>query len=134
MNEPRPISPPDRATAPFWDATREHRLVIQRCGRCDHVQHYPRLHCTSCGAPDPEPFEVSGHGTIWSYTVVYRAPGLAFNAPYIVALVRLEEGPVLMTNIVACSIDEVRCDQRVIVTWEDLPDGRALPLFTPIGG
>lgn len=133
MSEPRPISPHDRTTAPFWDASRERRFVIQRCDACDAYQHYPRSFCISCEANDPPFVEASGRATIVSYSIVHRAPHPAFTAPYAIALVRLDEGPVLLTNIVTDDLDALRCEQRVTLTWEPLPDGRELPLFTPEG-
>lgn len=131
MSEPRPISPPDQTTAAFWDATRDRRLVVQRCTRCGHVQHYPRSFCTGCGVADPATIEASGAATIVSFTIVHRAPHPAFTPPYVVALVRLDEGPVLLTNLVTDDLDALACEQPVHLTWEALPDGRHLPLFTP---
>ncbi|HEX9776367.1 MAG TPA: Zn-ribbon domain-containing OB-fold protein [Actinomycetota bacterium] len=131
MSEPRPIAPPDAVTEPWWNATREGRLMVQRCATCSHVQHYPRGICTACGARDLALVESSGCGTIYSYSVVRRAPHPALEAPYVVAIVQLEEGPRLLTNVVGCSPEDVRCEQPVAVAWEDLPDGRRLPLFTP---
>jgi uncharacterized protein len=128
INEPRPIAAPDHVTQLWWDATREHRLLIQRCAPCAHHQLYPRNICTSCGALDPDYVEASGRGTIYSFTQVQRAPHPAFNAPYVVAMVRLEEGPVVLSNIVGDG--ELACDAAVRVVWEDLEDGRSLPLFT----
>ena len=132
MNE-RPIASPDAVTAPWWDATREGRLLVQRCRGCGHHQHYPRNICTACGTRDPEFVESSGRGTVYSYTIVNRSPDPAFSPPYVVALVRLDEGPVMLTNVVGCPPDMVRCDMAVTVGWEDLPDGRRLPVFTPMG-
>lgn len=131
MSEPRPISPPDHVTASFWEATREQHLMIQRCAACNTVQHYPRGFCAACGIGEPRWIESSGRGVIVSHTTVHRAPHPAFTPPYVVALVRLAEGPVMLTNIVGCAPDDVHCDQPVRVTWEPLPDDRNLPLFTP---
>ncbi len=127
MSQARPISEPDHMTQPWWDATRERRFLVQRCESCGHHQHYPRNICTGCGAPDPGFVEASGRGTIFSYTEVHRAPHPAFEPPYVVAMVRLEEGPVVLTNIVGDGT--IACDAAVRVTWENLPDGRKLPLF-----
>lgn len=129
----RPVAPPDAVTTPWWDATRERRLLVQRCRVCGIHQHYPRNICTACGALDPEHVEASGRGTVYSYTIVNRAPDPAFEPPYVVALVRLDEGPVVLTNVIGCPVDAVRCDMSVTVAWEDLPDGRRLPMFIPTG-
>lgn len=121
----RPVAPADGSTRAWWDATREHRLLIQRCGGCASRQFYPRPTCTTCGHDGFIYDEASGAGTIYSFTVVHRAPHEAFTAPYVVALVRLAEGSVLLTNVTG----EPRCDAPVRLTWVDLPDGRALPTF-----
>jgi uncharacterized OB-fold protein len=134
MSEPRPIAAADSCTQQWWDATREERFLLQRCARCNHVQFYPRALCTSCGSTELTYEDASGHGTIYSFTVVGRAPHPAFTPPYIVALVRLTEGPVVLTNIVGTDVvtsGDVRCDQPVHLRWEELPDGRKLPLFEP---
>lgn len=133
MSEPRPISPADPVTEPWWNATREERFTVQRCNACGHHQHYPRALCAACHSTDLDFVDSSGRGIVYAYTVVQRSPHPAFEAPYVVALVRLDEGPVLMSNIVGCAPDDVRCDMPVTITWEDLPDGRRLPLFTPQG-
>lgn len=129
MTEPRPVAAPDHVTQPWWDATREERLLVQRCASCTHHQHYPRNICTACGSTDLGFVEASGRGTIYSHTTVHRAPHPAFTPPYIVALVRLEEGPVILTSI----IGDARCDSPVRVAWEALDDGRKLPVFTAEG-
>jgi len=135
MTEPKPVAAPDAVTQPWWDATAEGRFVVQRCDVCQHYQHYPRALCTSCGSTEHLGFvEATGRGIVYSHTTVRRAPHPAFTPPYVVAMVRLEEGPVLLTNIVGCAPEDVRCDMAVKVTWEDLPDGRKLPLFEPVEG
>lgn len=131
MPEPRPVAQPDAVTQTWWDATREGKLLIQRCPACGHHQHYPRNVCTSCGTLGPEFVACEGRGTIYSHTTVHRAPHPAFEPPYVVALVRLEEGPVLMGNVVGIEPGAVRCDMPVKLTWENLDDGRRLPMFTP---
>jgi len=130
LNEPRPIGPPDAVTQGWWDATRQERLTVQRCVACAHEQLYPRAICTGCGSLDLALVDASGLGTVYSYSLVRRAPHPAFEAPYLVALVRLAEGPVVLTNLVDVEPDEVRCDMPVRLIWEELPDGRRLPLFT----
>ena len=123
--------PVDEVTAPWWDATRERRLTIQRCRECGHLQHYPRALCTGCGGTDLDFTDVSGLGTVDSHTLVHRAPRPGLETPYVVARVRLAEGPLLLTNLVDADPDSWRCDAPVKVAWRALPDGRHLPVFTP---
>jgi uncharacterized OB-fold protein len=68
---------------------------------------------------------------VHSFTVVHRAPSPDFEVPYVVALVRLEEGPSLLTNIVGCAPEDVRCEQPVTAAWRDGADGRRVVVFTP---
>jgi uncharacterized OB-fold protein len=88
--------------------------------------------CIECGSTDFDFVDASGRGTVYSHTTVHRAPGPGIEVPYVVALVRLAEGPVLLTHIVDCPPDEVRCDMPVEVAWRALSDGRNLPVFKPV--
>lgn len=127
-----PGNPPmDQVTAPWWEATRKGRFLVQRCEACGHHQHYPRALCAVCAATNLDFVEASGQGRVYSFTVVYRAPGPAFDPPYVVALVRLNEGPLVLTNIIDAEVNAIRCEQMVALAWRPLPDGRQLPVFVP---
>jgi uncharacterized OB-fold protein len=128
----RPEPPTTADTKAWWDHTRERQLTVQSCRRCGTAQLYPRYLCTTCGSTDLELVTASGRATVYSRTVVAKSPRPeCFVAPYVVALVRLDEGPLLLTNIVGDGAIDVACDDRVTVTWDPLPDGRQLPLFCP---
>ncbi len=128
-------SPPeDAVTRPFWDATRQRRLVLQACASCTSVQHPPRSVCISCMSERLDWTEASGAAFVDSFTVVHRAPHPEVAVPYVIARVRLAEGPVLLTRIEgvdATGEHPVRCDQPVRLRWAELADGRALPVFVP---
>jgi uncharacterized OB-fold protein len=105
---------------------------VQTCAACGASQFYPRWLCVICGSADVALVPVAGTATVYSSTVVNKSPNPElFVAPYVVALVRLDEGPTLLTNVVGQGALDVSCDDRVTLTWEPLPDGRQLPLFTP---
>lgn len=124
---PGEVAPADEMTAAWWDATRAHRLTVQTCG-CGHRQHPPRAVCTACGRTDALALvDASGAATVDTYTVVHRAPRPDVATPYVVARVRLAEGPILLTRLP----EEPAIGDHVSVAWVDLPDGRALPVFTP---
>jgi uncharacterized OB-fold protein len=127
------VAEPDDVTQPWWDATREQRLVVQRCTRCDHRQHYPRPICVACGSHALEWLECSGDAVLHSYTVVRRQLGAAFDTPHIVALVDLAEGPRLTTNLIGSDVDAWACGEPVRLTWRPLADGRNLPQFAKPG-
>lgn len=124
-------APADGVSVPWWDATRDRRLTVQRCRTCGAHQHHPRPLCTTCGGRDLTFVDAVGTGTVHSFTVVHRAPVADREVPYVVGIVSLDEGPRLMTELVDVDPDDVRCDQPVVVRWRALDDGRHLPLFAP---
>lgn len=117
----------------WWDATRDQRLVIQRCGACGGFQHYPRPLCLACGATDLSFVAAAGGGVVHSFTVIHRPPRPDLDAPYVVAIVQLDEGPRMLSHVVGCDPGAVRCEQRVLVRWEPMDDGRHRPVFAPEG-
>jgi uncharacterized OB-fold protein len=131
----RPFEPPaSELTRPFWDATREQRLLIQWCTACDAPVWFPREVCVHCLANALEWREAAGTGSVYAFLVEHRPnlPGVFGDEPYVVALVELDEGPRLMTNVIGCPPSSVAVGQRVRVTWEPLSDGRNLPQFEPM--
>lgn len=131
----RPLPVPDGDTAPYWEAAREGRLMIQRCGGCDRHVFYPRSICPHCGSVELEWVQASGRGTVYSYTVVHRAPSPAFkeDVPYVVALIDLDEGVRMMSNILAPPGD-VKIGARVEVVFDPVTPEITLPKFRLVGG
>jgi hypothetical protein len=128
------IEPPSSPlTAPFWEATRERRLLLQWCAACDAVVFYPRDACPTCLGDELEWRPAAGTGTVYAVSVQHRAgPGRDdADGPYAVALVDLPEGARLMTNVVGVDPNSVTVGQAVRVHWHPLPDGRHLPFFEP---
>lgn len=130
----RPFLPPTEITQFYWDAAREHKLVIQRCDECGHYVHWPAVLCTKCHGETLTPTEVSGKGTIYSFTIIKHVfhPIFADQVPYSLAIVELDEQPGLrvVTNIVDCANEDLAVGMRVEVTFEDY-DGFTLPQFRP---
>ena len=123
------VPEPDDVTGPWWEATRDHRLIVQRCSLCDGRQHPPRAVCISCGRTEGLGWvDAAGTATVDTWTVVHRSPVPDMPTPYVIARVRLDEGPVLLTRLEPDL--EWRIGDRVTVRWADLDDGRALPIFT----
>ena len=134
MERKRVLEPPvTETTQPFWDATREHQLLLQWCSQCDQVVWFPREVCPGCFGATLEWRPASGRGEVYACTVENRPsmPTPFGDDPYVVALVQLDEGARLMTNVVGCPPDSVTVGMPVQVTWEPLSDGRNLPLFEP---
>jgi len=129
----RPLPDPTGATQPFWDAAREHRLVIQRSRKTGRYVFYPR-NVSPFGAGDQLDWvEVSGRGTVYSYTVARRptAPQWADEGPYIIAIVELAEGPHMTSNIVDCAPGDVKIGMPVVVSYQDVTPEVTLVQFRP---
>ncbi|WP_101675273.1 Zn-ribbon domain-containing OB-fold protein [Alloalcanivorax mobilis] len=131
-NRPAPVIDDD--SRPFWQGTARQQLRLPYCRACAAAFFYPRALCPRCHGDDLEWRNASGRGTVYSYTVSRRPAGPAFQAitPYVVALVDLEEGPRLLTNVLVDRPDQVHIGQSVTVVYQPLGDGETvLPLFQP---
>lgn len=130
----RAMPTPTPETQHFWDGTRQNELRLQRCCSCEHVYFPPRPFCPSCGCRDVAVFKASGHASLYSYIINHR-PAAGFEAPYAVAVVQLEEGPRMMTNIVGCpqTPEALQLDMQMTVVFEPVDDQIVLPLFKPVG-
>ena len=131
----RTLPKPTPETAHYWDGAREGELRLQRCRDCQHAYFPPRPFCPECSSRDVEVFAASGRGTLHSYVINHmKAPG--FEPPYAIAVVELEEGPRLMSNILDCpqTPEALVLDMPLEVTWEKLTDEITLPQFRPAGG
>jgi len=132
---PPPIPQPDETTQFFWDAVAKHELWIQRCQRCKHYLHYPKILCRFCQSDDLRGERVSGRGALYSWTIAVQ-PFLPFyvdRIPYTVGTVELDEQPGLMfcTQIVDCAEDDLRIDLPLEVVFVELHPELTLPFFRP---
>lgn len=134
-NPPLPAPVPNPDSAPYWEGARQERLMIRACRACGRSHFMPRWMCPHCWSTELDWIQASGRGQVHSYTVIRRAPSPAFagSVPYVVALVDLEEGPRMMSNIVGDGALEVRSGDAVRVCFEDRGDGAKLPQFTRAG-
>jgi uncharacterized OB-fold protein len=133
----RPLPQPTPETAEFWAGASRGELRIQRCNACGKAYFFPRPFCPRCSSPEVEWFTASGRGRLYSYVINHRpAPGFQDWAPYVIAVVELEEGPRMMTNIVGVepAPENLPIDMPVEVTWERQDERIALPLFRPREG
>ena len=117
----------DALSAPFWQAAREHKLLLQQCGNCSHFQFYPRPYCLECQSDDVSWVEASGKGTVYSQTTVHVQVSPDFNPPYTVVLVELEEGPRLLGHV---SEGEPAIGDQVTIDWNEREDKPPLPVFS----
>lgn len=130
---PKPLPLADETTAPYWDAARERRLVVQHCDSCARYLHLPVDACPACGASELSWKQMSGRATLYSYTVMHDAPapGFADHLPYIVAVAELEEqGNLLITtNLVDADPTDLRIGLPLEVTFEELGLDDVVPQF-----
>jgi uncharacterized OB-fold protein len=128
-----PLPQPTELSRPFWEAANEGRLTLQRCDACGHLRWTPQILCTNCLA---EPFtwvDVSGRGRLYSYTIVHRAPLAGFEIPYVLAVVELEEGPLMLTRLVDSPIENLAVEAPVEVAFTRASDEINLYTFRLAG-
>jgi len=130
----RPLPQPTPETQHFWDGTKLGELRLQRCTDCRHIYFPPRPFCPSCSSRAVEVFKASGRGRLLSYVINYR-PHPAWDGPYAIAIVELDEGPRMLSNIVGCdqTPEALQLDMPLTVTFEQLSEEIALPLFSAAG-
>ena len=134
----KPVPRPTPTEQPFYDACAAGKLVLQRCQSCGHVLFYPRTHCDACQSDQLVWENASGAGTIASYTVVRRGVSADFEAPYVIALIDLAEGPRMMSQVVDTGPDALAVGLSVRVDFAAWSEDITLPVFrlypAPNGG
>jgi hypothetical protein len=131
----RPLPEPTPETQHFWDGTRAGELRLQACEECRHVYFPPRPFCPKCGSRKVALTKASGRARLYSYVIHHRAaPG--FTPPYAIAVVELEEGPRMMTNIIGCpqTPEALVLDMPLEAVFEKQTETITLPFFKPAGG
>ena len=116
----------------FWDGLKDHTLLIQHCSECDTLRHPPRPMCPHCNSLMWDTVESSGRGTVFSFVMPRHPQYPWFEEDYIVALVELDEGVRLVTNLVGTTPDAVSIGMTVQAQYEEFDGGLVLPLFTPV--
>lgn len=129
IDERRPLPQPSELTEPFWAACRQHRLTVQRCRQCARYVFNPAPFCCVCLSSDLEWVESDGVGQVVTFTTVWRGQTPAFDVPYVVAVVRLDEGYEMMTNIVGADPTHVAIGDIVRVNFVEIAAGTTLPCF-----
>ncbi len=135
--EQRPLPVPQPESDFYWEKCREHELWLRRCNDCQKAYFYPRDICPHCFSRNVTWVKASGRGTVYTYAIVHRPPTPAFRdkVPYVVALVELEEGPRMPTNLVGVEPDpaKIKIGMPVVVDFEDVSPTISLPVFRPAG-
>ena len=136
MTAPRfDLPTPEQDTVPFWEAARSERLVVKRCAACAKAHFYPRPFCPHCWSEDVAWEDASGRATLYSWSVVHMNDLPPFNerVPYVAAVVDLDEGPRLMTNVVDCAFEDLAVGMRLFVRFRPISAEYTVPVFTPVG-
>jgi uncharacterized protein len=130
---PRPLPVVTEESRPFWEGCKRGVFLLQQCGGCHLYQFYPRLYCMHCGADTLRWEQASGRGVIYSYTVIHqnKSPEFVNDTPYNVAIVQLDEGPRLMSNIVGAAPGALRVNLPVTVVFDPVSDAISVPRFRP---
>jgi uncharacterized protein len=126
----------DPWSRPFWDACRERRLTLQKCRETGRCFFPPAPVSPFTGRAEWDWIEASGRGELWSFVVFHRDyfPGMKDELPYPVAMVKLAEGPYLLTNLEGMDASQAEIGMPLGVRFQDGPDGFVLPQFGPAGG
>jgi hypothetical protein len=129
----RTLPQPTPETLHFWDGCRAQELRLQRCLECSKTYFPPRAFCPGCGSRAVEIFAASGRAVLWSYVITHRPRPDIGTEPYAIAVVKLEEGPTMMTNIVDCpqTPEALQLDMPLHVAFAPQDDAITLPLFRP---
>ncbi len=133
----RALPQPTPETQPYWDGCKQHELRLQYCNDCKAFFFYPRAFCPTCLSDNIEWRTVSGKGTLHTYVISQRpAPGFEDEAPYVIAVVRLNEGPHLMSNIVNVEPkpENLKPDMPLEVIFAEMNETITLPRFQPAKG
>jgi uncharacterized protein len=116
---------------PFWDATKRHELMVQQCQNCGNTFYPPSVACGRCFTTDVKWVKSSGKAKLTTYSVVHQPAGPGFPVPLILAIVQMDEGYRMMTNIVGCDPKELKIGMPLEVTFEEQTPTVTLPFFQP---
>ena len=130
----KPLPVIDEENKPFWDYCKQHELRNQKCLQCGELFYPPSTICPYCLHLESEWVKLSGKGLVYSFIIVRRPshPAYAKDIPYTVAIIELEEGIRMISNVIGCEPEEVRVDMPVEVVFEDINEEITLPKFKPV--
>ncbi len=128
---PLPKATPE--TERFWTGLREHKLMIQRCKDCSKAYFYPRPFCPACHSWNTEWFQANGKGKLYSFVIPQRPLPHMGDGAYVIAIIELDEGPRMMSNLIGIDPDpdKIGCDIPVVIDYADVTDEVTLPKFRP---
>ena len=120
-------------TRTYWEKLKAHQLWLPKCEDCNRLIFYPRSFCPHCFSENTRWVQLSGRGTVYSFTISHRAGDKSFaeDTPYNIVLVDLDEGVRLMSNLVECRDEDIRIGMEVEIAFDDVTPEVTLPKFRP---
>jgi uncharacterized OB-fold protein/acyl dehydratase len=128
---PRPKPPRNQDNAFFWEGVDRGELLIQHCTSCGRLRHPPRPMCPNCQSLEWDTVASSGRGEVYSFIVPHHPQVPMFEYPYVVAVIALEEGTRLISNVIDIDPADVEIGMAVEVRFVAVDDELTLPLFSP---
>jgi uncharacterized OB-fold protein len=130
----RPIPEADEESREFYEGARRHELMLMRCKSCGAWRLPSRPRCPDCWSTDTEWARASGRGTLYSFGIMHQKfPGFEDQTPYQYAVVELEEGPRIVSNVVGVANEDLRCDMPLLAVFDDVAEDTTLIRFTKVG-
>ncbi len=128
-----PLPIPTMDDQAFWEGCKRHELLLLKCTNCGGIRFYPQPMCPDCRSSDLGYVKASGKGEVWSYTTCYHAFGPAWReaVPYTVVVVKLKEGPRMVSNLVECDPKDIYIGMPVEVKFDEVTPEVTLPKFKP---
>jgi uncharacterized OB-fold protein len=131
---PHPVAPEAK---PYWEGMKQGKLMLPECQDCRKTHFYPRIFCPHCHSRNLKWIEASGRGKLYAFEILHRSfnPAVKTPLPYVLAMIELEEGPRMLSNLVDIKPDPnvIRCDMPVEVVFKKLNDAFTIPFFKPAG-
>lgn len=124
MDFTKPYPLPTQETEPFWNGLRNEQVLLQRCDDCGKWIFYPRSNCSSCLSTELTWHQVSGEGTLHTFTVTHQAtaPHFVDEVPQLIAMIDLNEGVRLTSTLVADEIDSLKVGAKVVPVFDHIND------------
>lgn len=136
MSYEKPLPIINEDNAPYWEYAREHQLRMQKCANCGHIRFPVGIVCPRCHSLETEWTRLSGKGKVYSYIIYHQAyhPAYKDALPYVVAIIQLDEGPRMESNITDCRLEDLRIGMPVALYFDDVTEEVSLPKFRPAEG
>ena len=129
----KPLPVVDEDNAKYWQYCRQHELRMQKCSHCGHIRFPPSIICPKCHSMQGEWTRLGGKGRVYSFIIYRQAfhPAYEKDIPYAAAIIQLDEGPRMESNITGCNLEKIKIEMAVEVYFDDVTEEISLPKFRP---